>query len=80
MKPAQILSDTCKGLTVNLDSGKCTQINLVGNKAKSLYLLKKAIADDLIDDVSFEKQLLLLFTSNNTYSINDTYYMCVLGF
>jgi len=27
--------------------------NIVGNKAKSLYLLKKAIVDGLINDVSY---------------------------
>lgn len=40
-------------LTVNLDSDICTQNNIVGNKAKSLFQLKKAIANGLIKDVSF---------------------------
>lgn len=46
-------NDLNVGLTVDLNSELCTRSSLVGNKAKSLYLLKKAIADGLIDNVSF---------------------------
>lgn len=41
------------GLTVNLDSEMCMFSNIVGNKAKSLFQLKKAIVDGLIKDVSY---------------------------
>jgi len=41
------------GLTVNLDSEICMFSNIVGNKAKSLFQLKKAIVDGLINDVSY---------------------------
>lgn len=41
------------GLTVNLDSEMCLFSNIVGNKAKSLFQLKKAIVDGLIKDVSY---------------------------
>jgi len=41
------------GLTVNLDSEMCMFSNIVGNKAKSLFQLKKAIVDGLINDVSY---------------------------
>ncbi|XP_022162684.1 uncharacterized protein LOC111028371 isoform X1 [Myzus persicae] len=39
------------GLTVNLDSEMCMFSNIVGNKAKSLFQLKKAIVDGLIKDI-----------------------------
>ncbi|KAL5244778.1 hypothetical protein ACI65C_012188 [Semiaphis heraclei] len=38
-------------LTVNLDSEMCMFSNIVGNKAKSLFQLKKAIVDGLINDI-----------------------------
>jgi len=42
-------------LTVNLASEMCMFNNIVGNKAKSLFQLKKAIADGLINDVSYTR-------------------------
>ncbi|XP_026822720.1 uncharacterized protein LOC113560827 [Rhopalosiphum maidis] len=39
------------GLTVNLNSEMCAFSNIVGNKAKSLFRLKKAIVNGLINDV-----------------------------
>ncbi|XP_060861181.1 uncharacterized protein LOC132938394 isoform X3 [Metopolophium dirhodum] len=39
------------GLTVNLASEMCMFSNIVGNKAKSLFQLKKAIVDGLINDI-----------------------------
>ncbi|XP_016663303.2 uncharacterized protein LOC100569517 [Acyrthosiphon pisum] len=39
------------GLTVNLASVMCMSSNIVGNKAKSLFQLKKAIVDGLINDI-----------------------------
>jgi hypothetical protein len=40
-------------LTVNLESELCMFSNIVGNKAKSLFLLKKAITNGSIIDVSY---------------------------
>jgi len=51
------------GLTVNFDSEMCMFSNLVGNKAKSLFQLKKAIIDGLINDVSY------VYTKNVYYVI-----------
>lgn len=52
-------------LTVNLDSEMCMFSNIVGNKAKSLFQLKKAIVDGLINDVSIcEKTFIMLYALN----------------
>lgn len=53
IKRQQIPINHCVGLTVNLDSELCMNNDNVGNKAKSLFLLKKAITNNLIYDVSF---------------------------
>lgn len=42
----------CVDLTLSLDSEMCANSNLVGNKARSLFRLKKSIANGLINDVS----------------------------
>lgn len=39
-------------LTLSLDSEMCANSDLVGNKARSLFRLKKSIAHGLINDVS----------------------------
>lgn len=44
-------------LVINLNSELCMNSNLVGNKAKSLFQLKKAISMGLINDVSIKKSL-----------------------
>lgn len=50
----KLISETdYNSLTVNLDLELCMYSNIVGNKAKSLFLLKKAITSGLIIDVSF---------------------------
>lgn len=51
-------------LIVNLNSGACKRSDIVGNKAKSLSLLKKAIAEGLIEQASF--------ATNTLYSIYCT--------
>lgn len=43
------------GLTVSLASEMCLFSTIVGNKAKSLFQLKKAIVDGLIKDVSYTR-------------------------
>lgn len=54
IKFEQICVNGYAGLTVNLDSDVCTHSDIVGNKAKSLFRLKKAIVNGMIDNnVSF---------------------------
>lgn len=53
IKPKLISVTDHNSLTVNLDSDVCIHSNIVGNKAKSLFLLKKAITNGSIIDVSF---------------------------
>lgn len=52
VKDILVKSDVKTDLTVNLNSEICTFSSIVGNKAKSLFQLKKAIEDGLINDVS----------------------------
>lgn len=56
IKFEQISVNGYAGLTVNLDSDICTNSDIVGNKAKSLFLMKKAIFRGMIDGVSFVKR------------------------
>lgn len=46
-------------LIVNLESMMCKCSDIVGNKAKSLFLLKKAITEGLIKQVIFSTNKLL---------------------
>lgn len=52
IKCEQNFVENYDGLSVDLNSEICARSDLVGNKGKSLYLLKKSIADGLINDVS----------------------------
>jgi len=56
VKSAEDIYDHKIGLTVNLDSEMCMFSNIVGNKAKSLFQLKKAIVDGLIKNVSYTRE------------------------
>lgn len=42
----------CTDLVLNLEAEMCTYSDIVGNKARSLFRLKKAIANSLITNVS----------------------------